>query len=618
MLKEAIARSIKDFDNKSLATENHNKIVYAAMLQRLKEKYIAKAYERAVAVPRDKVQEEVKDVLEKRINSMINTCTAGNDKWIADGWDMAISKEYETYVATIRKDYIIPFDETTFDTNALRSQTKARLDLVPKLAGDSEELKRSKAKLEAKMVSFDETYTASNNKKVDEAVQDVIDHELEEKYSRELKIKFKIPFDDVSFNSDGTIAEIQRSVKGLFVQKTSAYLSSKSKRYDKFVRILENAMKLTDKSHLEENRQKVESTVKAWFNEKIYKPVDQIVKKNSNAEESPQAESWADNLYHDMKRIQTDNTNGPFPERFSYGGNSNMIFPSFLSGDRAFKEENVKASGTIEQYKKDLMGVHTRRVKNLAKKLHKKYEDRIERFDYASEEVQDSVNFHFPTEMDDINRVINSLSANCSKEFAADVNPYLKHIALHDFNFLQVTGLLQTAMSNYNNKKWDELFDKPKLKAQVLFHQHLRDCRDSDKYSNLGCIKPSSVLAGLPSIKGKAEMFIYKEINLAIEADRTSKAQKSKSKKSQKDISATRFKKIVKKTVDDWEREDPEFRGAYYAAYLLAAGQGVIIVMGFFIVKNARGMKYVRTKDALEAMGVLALVAFVAYALLFL
>ena len=56
------------------------------MMQKLKEKYIAKAYERAVAVPREKVTEEIKDVLEKRINAMMSTCTAGNDKWIADSW----------------------------------------------------------------------------------------------------------------------------------------------------------------------------------------------------------------------------------------------------------------------------------------------------------------------------------------------------------------------------------------------------------------------------------------------------------------------------------------------------------------------------------------------------
>jgi hypothetical protein len=55
----------------------------------------------------------------------------------------------------------------------------------------------------------------------------------------------------------------------------------------------------------------------------------------------------------------------------------------------------------------------------------------------------------------------------------------------------------------------------------------------------MACVKPSSILAGLPSIKGEAVKILYQKINYAIEEDRNTKASKSKSKKprrSQKDI----------------------------------------------------------------------------------
>jgi len=100
--------------------------------------------------------------------------------------EMTINKEFEVYMAVIKKDYVIPYDETAFDTKSLRSATKARLDVVPKLAGDSAELGMSKSKLESKMAIFDEEYGAKNGKQVEEAVQALIDHDLEADYAKDL------------------------------------------------------------------------------------------------------------------------------------------------------------------------------------------------------------------------------------------------------------------------------------------------------------------------------------------------------------------------------------------------------------------------------------------------
>ena len=620
MLKEAIARSIKDFDNKSLASEHHNKIVYAAMLQRLKEKYIAKAYERAVAVPRKKVEEEVKNELEKRVNGMIDTLIRANNKWIADNWEGAVSKEYRLYTKTIDESYRIPYDETTFNTAALRSQTKAKLDQVPKLAEDTEELTKNKAKLEEKMSEFDSTWAASNKKRVDKDVHELIVDDLEGRYLRRLKKSYAIPFDDVKFNANITMN--QKAIKNKFDASTKTYLSSKSRSYDKYIRDLDESLAKIEKNYLDENRRKIVSIVKAWFNEKIYKPVKEIMKSNSDDTKKPNSENWVDGLYRDMKRIQTDNT-GVFQGTFSYDGDYNMVFPLFLSDDRAFKDENVVANNLIDQHRRDLMDVHVRRVKNEARKLHKQYEDRINKFSFENEEIMDSIGFSFPTEIEGINLVIKSLVANCTKEFNADVSPYLKHIKESDYNFNQEEQSLQRKMSDYNDKIWMQFFHDPVKNAKATFHSSLYSCRYSDKYFSLECIKPSSIFVGLPSIKGEAERCIHDKIYSAVQADRLSQTWKSslkKSHKSLKDASTARFRKIVKKTVDDWERDDYQFSDAYWAAYYNMAKVGIMIFIGYVCAKSSRSSRYNRTfsiSDVLEAIGVLALIAFVSYALLF-
>lgn len=222
-----------------------------------------------------------------------------------------------------------------------------------------------------------------------------------------------------------------------------------------------------------------------------------------------------------------------------------------------------------------------------------------------------------------INLLIKVLVANCSKEFNADVSPYLKHIKESDYNFFREEEILKRRMSDYNDKIWMDFFHTPVGEAKELFHSSLSSCRYSDKYLSLQCIKPSSLFVGLLSIKGEAERCIHEKIYSAVQADRLSQTWKSnlkRSHKSLKDASIARFRKIVKKTVDDWERDDYRFHSAYWEAYYNMAKVGIMIFIGYVCAKSSRRSIYHRTisvSDVLEAIGVLALIAFVSYALLF-